>query len=105
MSIWIVRASINLKTPSGGINKRVNWSHYEAKAHLVTSTSASEAFNRFLINTQRIINASKNELQYMDSIYFYEATPSSKNNEMKHGPRLPTSTIKVEEDMKLEIMK
>lgn len=72
MSIRTVRAEISLMTPSGLICKHVNWSYYESKAMLTTSTTSYEAYNRFLINCKRIIKYSKLELKHLYKIWFYE---------------------------------
>lgn len=101
MSIKTIRAVICFITPSGGQNKNVNWSLYEAKALLTTSTSSREAFNRFLIHPKRIIEASKKELQYLYTIWFYEEI-NGKNGSLKSINN--TLTIKIGKDMELEVL-
>lgn len=101
MSVRTIRATLYFKTPNGGLCKHVNWSHYESKAMLTTSTTSSEAFNRFFINAQRIINASKSELQYLDTIWFYEER-KQRNGTFKQEHC--TETLKVGKDMKLEVI-
>lgn len=101
MGIRTVRAALCFNTPTGRLCKHVNWTHYEAKALLTTSTTSSEAFNRFLINARRIINSSKLELRYLHTIWFYEETRQPKGESIKHRC---TKTIKVGKDMKLTVL-
>ena len=95
--IRTVRAVLGFKTPFGKLKKDVNWSCYESKASLTTSTTSIEAYNRFLINTSRIINSSKMELKYLDSIYFYESYQSARG---KSKNKYITKTLKIEKDLK-----
>lgn len=72
MSIRVVRAVLEFKTPHGDLKKGVNWSHYETKALLTTSTTPDDAFDKFLRHGKRIIGSSIIDLMYLDSISFYE---------------------------------
>jgi len=101
MNVRTVRAILHFRTPFGELSKCVNWSYYESRALLTTSTSAYEAFNRFLINTQTIINASKRELQYLETICFYDEVKRAKGSILKKNH---TKTIKIEENMELKVL-
>lgn len=101
MSIRTIRAVLDFKTPNGRLCKHVNWSRYEAKAMLTTSTKASEAFNRFLVNWRRIINSSEKELEHLHTIWFYEEIRKSNGNCKKDNC---TKTIKVGKNMKLKVL-
>lgn len=72
MTIHTVRAVLDLRTPVGKLRKSVNWSTFESRAMLSTSTSSEEAFEKFLDNAEIIINASKTDLKYIKAIWFYE---------------------------------
>lgn len=101
MSIRTVRAVLDFKTPNGRLCKHVNWSYYEAKAMLTTSTTSMEAFNRFLINSRRIINSSKMDLGYLHTIRFYEEKRQRNGSCIKH---CYTKTIKVGKNMELKVL-
>lgn len=101
MSIRTVRAKISLKTPSGTICKYVNWSYFEQKAALTTSTTSYEAYNRFLINSKRIIDFSELDLKYLYKICFYEET-RYKNGKIKSDHR--THTLVVNENSQFKVL-
>lgn len=94
MTLRTIRAEFVLNTPDGVLRKNVNWSSYESKTTLTLSTTSSEAFNRFLINYKRFIKHCKRDLQYLDSIFFYEDQRTARG---KHKKMNLTKTIKVEE--------
>ncbi len=72
MNIRLVRAVLNLETPSGALRKVVNWSHYESKALITPSTTAENAYDKFFEYGKRIIGSSIRELKYLDTISFFE---------------------------------
>ena len=101
MNIRTVRAMLCFNTPTGRLCKDVNWSYYEAKAMLTTSTTPIEAFSRFLINSRRIINSSKMDLGYLHTIQFYEEKRQRNGSCIKH---CCTKTIKVGKNMELKVL-
>ena len=72
MIIHTVRAILVLETSSGELCKSVNWTGFEEKANLSTSTTSEEALKKFLEHANTIINASKTDLKYLKRIWFYE---------------------------------
>lgn len=72
MCIRVVCAVLNFNTPSGNLKKVVNWSYYEEKALLSSSTTSEEAIDKFLLHGRRIIRASIINLRHLESICFFE---------------------------------
>lgn len=68
----VVCAVLNFKTPTGNLKKVVNWYFYELNAELTPSKTSYLAFVNFGIHGKEIIEASPVDLQYLDSISFYE---------------------------------
>ena len=101
MGLKTVRAILCFVNPNGVTCKNVNWSHYESRALLTASTSSSEAFNRFLVNTARIMYASKSELRNLYKIFFYEENKQERGEIKKSSC---TDTIMVGKDLKLTIL-
>ena len=99
MNNRIVKAVLYFDTPYGGLSKHVTWSFYEKKALLVSSTSAQEAFENFLKYSDIIIDASKIDLSWIKTIWFYEEVKglNFKNSKKEN----PTTTIYIRKNKKL----
>ena len=103
MNILTIRAVVHFVTPGGELVKYVNWTGYEEKAGFTASTSSQEAFNKFLISAKEIVNASKVQLRYLKTIWFYEEKRALKGTPKKTNPTL---TIIVGDNMDhLEVAK
>lgn len=94
MNIRVVRAVLVFKTPSGLLQKHVNWSYYENLAQLSASTTSYEAFDKFLKYGERIISSSKRDLKHLSSIRFYEEN-GIRLNQVTSNKTCKTDTIKI----------